>query len=991
MQPSVSRPPHALSGPWYRIQAITAPSRSSSAEWDFVTVLPAVLSAAQRGRPFVVGWLSRGSGAPLELITNAGPLTPPRPPRRAAGAEAEPLPAGPEPLLFPGGARGVRIGEEWLRDLSDLAWTVCPGRQAPPLGGRREPDADEIRRPTLFESTLVTLMSRPFAWLVVAEQTDLLDAEVAHLRTQLNVLRQYGDASERSRYDAERAERRMQELDAFREAGLWNVRVLAGAAGPDELRQIAPVLVGSAEMSHHPYRLRSALPGPVHGFAEALATTLQDPADGAAAPFAATAGALAALAGLPHREVPGVRVLDAGFFDVTSEADTVPGALTVELGAILDGQDRPVGSFKVPLATLNRHAFVTGATGSGKSQTVRHLLEQLTGAGIPWLAIEPAKSEYAAMGGRIEHLAPVTVINPSAPESVPFSVNPLAPEPGYPVQAHIDMVRALFMAAFDAEEPFPQIMSLALQRVYEANGWDVVTGWAAPGAAVRPAVPTLEQLQRHAMDVIKEIGYGREVQADVEGFISLRLRSLRVGSAGRFFEGGHPADIGDLLQRNVVLAIEDVANDEDKAFLMGTLIIRIVEHLRMRARKERSSGLRHVIVIEEAHRLLRDRGAGRASTHAVELLAGMLAEIRAYGEGIVVAEQIPTKLVSDVVKNTALKVIHRLPAEDDRHLVGAATNLSEEQSRQVVSLPPGVAAVFADGMDRPLRIQVPLGEDRERPVPGHLPPICGRRSAACGQECQEGRACTLVELREADLLAEAPEWAWLRIWADTLVLAFCTNRPMPGVPRALADLWSELPARRRECLLATTVERSVGRRAWSLRTTGDPATLTEQVAAVATRLLGPDREPGERPGPAWVIPQVRWLHEVDRLFPYGQPAPNPRGSAPVMEYALFSRAAGASELLGHRAKALRHHPLSMEVERNRELAWRAILGDDEREGVNRDVDTVTIGIDPAERLRHVAQTMGAGWLEGVLSWPHRFVLPFDADSPEPVELAFAER
>ncbi|HEY9522505.1 MAG TPA: hypothetical protein VIR33_04645, partial [Thermopolyspora sp.] len=73
-----------LSGPWYRIQAITAPSRSSSVEWDFVTVLPAVLSAAQRGRPFVIGWLSRGSGAPLELITNAGPLNPPRPPRRAA-------------------------------------------------------------------------------------------------------------------------------------------------------------------------------------------------------------------------------------------------------------------------------------------------------------------------------------------------------------------------------------------------------------------------------------------------------------------------------------------------------------------------------------------------------------------------------------------------------------------------------------------------------------------------------------------------------------------------------------------------------------------------------------------------------------------------------------------------------------------------------------------------------------------------------------------
>ncbi|MDF5751774.1 ATP-binding protein [Spongiactinospora sp. TRM90649] len=996
-----------------------------------MTVLPAALSAAQRGRPFVIGWLSRGSGRPLELITNAGPLTPPRAPRRAADAPPEPLPADPQPLLFPGGARGLPIGPEWLDDLADLVWTPCPGRQAPPLGGRREPAPDEIKLPTLFESTLVTLMSRPFGWLVVAEPTDLLDSEVAHLRTQLNVLRQYGDASERSRYDAERAERRMQELDAFREAGLWNVRVLAGAAGPEELRQIAPVLVGSVDMSQHPYRLRSALSGgseSVYGLAEALTAGVQDDADGAAAPFAATAGALAALAGLPRREVPGVRVLETGYFDVTSEADTrtPPGEL-VELGTIVDGHDRAVGAFRVPLATLNRHAFVTGATGSGKSQTVRHLLEQLTTAGIPWLAIEPAKSEYAAMAGRVEHLGKLTVINPSAPDTVPLSVNPLAPEPGYPVQAHIDMVRALFMAAFDAEEPFPQIMSLALQRVYEANGWDVVTGGGIPGAAVRPAVPTLEQLQAHAMDVIHEIGYGREVQADVEGFIRLRLRSLRVGSAGRFFEGGHPADIGGLLRRNVVLAIEDVANDEDKAFLMGTLIIRIVEHLRIRARQERSGGLRHVIVIEEAHRLLRHRGEGRASTHAVELLAGMLAEIRAYGEGIVVAEQIPTKLVADVVKNTALKVVHRLPAEDDRLLVGAAMNLSEEQSRQVVSLQPGTAAVFADGMDRPLRVRVPLGEGRERAMPGPIPPIDGRRSAACGVACRDGKACTLFELREADLLADAPEWAWLRIWTDTLVLAFCTNRPLPGVPRVLADIWAELPERRRECLLATLVERSVSRRAWSLRTLYDPELLTQKAAETAVGLLAPrgaaeggrllaplpadgnGRHPAERPGPAWVIPQVRWLHEVDRLFPFGHPAPDLRSPAPPMEYPLFGTdqygrpyahqgvngtapesPAGRGELLGHRAKALRHHPLSMEVDRNRALAWRAILGDDEHEVVERDVMTVAIGVDPGQRLAHVAQTMAASWLEAVLSWPRRFVLPFGNDAESEAEISFAE-
>ena len=109
-------------------------------------------------------------------------------------------------------------------------------------------------RPTLFESALQTLMGRPFGWLIVADPTDLLDAETAELRNQLTVLRRYED--EHARFEAGRAERRLAELDAFREAGLWNVRVLAGAATEQDLRLIAPVLVGSADLSAHPYRLR---------------------------------------------------------------------------------------------------------------------------------------------------------------------------------------------------------------------------------------------------------------------------------------------------------------------------------------------------------------------------------------------------------------------------------------------------------------------------------------------------------------------------------------------------------------------------------------------------------------------------------------------------------------------------------------------------------------------------------------------------------------
>jgi uncharacterized protein len=990
-------------GPWFRVVSLTARRPTGSAEQDFVSILPAALAAASHGRPFVAGWLSRGAGSPLELITNAAA-------EQGVADETFSVPqAAGRPLLYPPGARGVPAGPGWLAAWDSLVWVLCPGRQARPLAGDQAPwtQAQPIQ-PTLFESALAALTGRPFGWLVVAEPTDHLDTEIAQLRTQVNVLRRHDE--EQSRFGADRTQRRLAELDALREAGLWDVRVLAGAATPADAALLAPVLVGSADTSHHPYRLVTGRT-PCR-LAEALRATAADPLSEALAPFPATAGVLASLVGLPCLEVPGLRVVDSGHFDLTSETGDAashagaavtlgkagpvrpeePAALdgragALRLGMILDGLDRPVGEFGVPLATLNRHALVTGATGAGKSQTVRHLLEQLAAAGLPWLAIEPVKSEYPAIAGRLgrgEGVA-VTVINPADPAAIPFSVNPLVPEPGYPVQAHIDMVRALFLAAFDADEPFPQIMAQALQRVYEESGWDVVTGGRVPGAVAEPAIPTLAQLQRAALAVIEEVGYGAQLQADVRGFVDVRLRSLRIGSAGRFFEGGHPGDVTALLDRNVVLVLEDVANDEDKAFLMGTLIVRIVERLRLRAGAGVREGLRHVIVIEEAHRLLRAGREGRASAHAVELFASMLAEIRAYGEGLVIAEQIPAKLISDAVKNTALKVVHRLPARDDRELVGAAMNLDEPQSRQVVSLAPGVAAVFADGMDRPVRVRVPFGGDREQIWPGPPPPLVARRSPACGPVCAGGSPCTLRGIRRAELLAtpgspgsageaSEPGEAWLRLWAETLVLAFLTNRGLPAVPAGLRHRWPAHDRRLRECLLATVLDRAVRSRAVAVRTCYDPAALAASAAGAALRLLDEGREAGTRQGPGWVIPQLRWLHEMEQVFPLGGGRPDPADCAPPTDFALPGLAGWPEMRMGHRLRALRRHPLSTELPRNRLLAWTALLGDDDQRGFTQDLATVGVGLGPGTQLRQAADAMEAGaWLAVVLSWPRRFV------------------
>jgi hypothetical protein len=245
--------------------------------------------------------------------------------------------------------------------------------------------------------------------------------------------------------------------------------------------------------------------------------------------------------------------------------------------------------------------------------------------------------------------------------------------------------------------------------------------------------------------------------------------------------------VAELLERNVVIELEDIGNDEDKAFLIGTVLIRLYEHLRMREKAEQANkaeSLSHITVIEEAHRLLKNVMERSPAAHAVELFAGLLAEIRAYREGLVVAEQIPSKILPDVIKNTALKVVHRLPAKDDRDSVGATMNLSDEQSQYVVSLKPGWAAVFTDGMDHPLlALMDNTGEATEKEskklatrVYGSNVPLCTSRSQACGKICREQRLCTLREINQAARLAEDPQ---LILWIEMIVVAHLTGMWLP--------------------------------------------------------------------------------------------------------------------------------------------------------------------------------------------------------------------
>ncbi|MEU0556840.1 ATP-binding protein [Dactylosporangium sp. NPDC006015] len=748
-------------------------------------------------------------------------------------------------VLFPPGAVAEPFDAGAATALLDAFphWVVCEGRFDPLWGGEEGRGA--------FDS-FVGHLSEPFAFLVVAGPLTAaaVEPELDGLVTDIVVLDR-PQLSEAGRRTLERKQARHRELTRAQLGGAWRVKVLVAGAVPRQAAVTAAMLCAAAQLDGLPYRL---IPGD-------QARPLRD-ALAAGGWFTAGAPLLTALLRPPRRELPGLRLVTPHTFDVTPEQPPGEG---VRLGAVLDRARHPCDELWLPFGALNRHTLVCGTTGAGKSHTVRHLLRQATRRGLPWLVLEPAKAEYARLGGAV-------VIRPNDPDAPPAGLNPLEPAPGFPLQTHVELLRALFLAAFAAHEPFPQVLAAALHRCYEELGWDLTLGAPAhPGQ--RPRYPTLGDLQRVAEAVVRDVGYGREISDNVRGFIAVRLASLRLGSVGRFFDGGHPIDVGRLLSHDVVLELEDVGDDTDKAFLMGAVVMRLVEHLRV---APAGRGLRHLTVVEEAHRLLRRPGADTPgpAAHAVELFAALLAEVRAYGEGIVVVEQIPGKLVPDVVKNTAVKVVHRLAAADDRDLVGAAMNLDEEQSRHLLTLAPGEAAVFPDGADHALLVRVPGGtdaEDANRSAAG-IGAVIGRRSATCGAACLRS-ACTLRHMRTAQqLLAAEP---WLALWAELAVLAHLAGHPTP-VPRpdlreALAG--REVGARVLDCAISHAVDDAVAVRSSVLQPSVSPDALATHVCA-ALRAPG-----GHRCGDAaltFLARPYRWERVRHALTLSGPDGPDPR-------------------------------------------------------------------------------------------------------------------
>lgn len=385
-------------------------------------------------------------------------------------------------------------------------------------------------------------------------------------------------------------------------------------------------------------------------------------------------------------------------------------------GEIHLGDFQRTGAAVAPLKAFTRHTLITGFTGSGKTNTVLYLLDQLWRRHqVPFLVIESAKKEYRALL-RVKGFEDLLVFTLGDETVAPFRLNPFELFPGVRVEAHLGRLQACFDAALPQFGILPSIVAEALEDVYEAKGWKLTDRASqAHPKDMTPAriFPTLRDMLAAVIRVTERRGYAGETYHNIRAAAAGRIGSLLRGSRGRMFGSQRSLPAETIFNRPVVLELNDL-NEDDKALTMMFLLMWLREWRELHPQDT----LQHVTVVEEAHNVVsnvQSVGASEISADtkakAVAAFSNMLAEVRAYGEGLVISDQSPEKLAPDAMRNTNLQIAHQLRDRRDREAVARAMIMDEEQQEFLGKLRIGYAAMFRTDNEKATFIKVPEYKD----------------------------------------------------------------------------------------------------------------------------------------------------------------------------------------------------------------------------------------------------------------------------------------
>lgn len=395
----------------------------------------------------------------------------------------------------------------------------------------------------------------------------------------------------------------------------------------------------------------------------------------------------------PRKSVAGLPVFEcASFGRNVATFDERPLAQCVRLGAIYHMHRAEPTPVLLDKDSLTSHVFVTGSTGSGKSNAVYRLLEGAVAQGVGFLVVEPAKGEYKDVFGCDEGVS----VFGTNPEYAPLlKLDPFSFPKGMHVLEHLDRLIEIFNVCWPMYAAMPAVLKNAVEKAYEDCGWELAASRNPYGEGL---YPSFVDVARNVREIIDSSEYDAENKGAYKGSLLTRLNSLTTGINGTVFSPDE-IDAGRLFDGRTIVDLSRVGSSETKSLLMGILVLKLQEH-RMTQGIAHNSGLRHLTVLEEAHNLLKRTSTeqpaegGNLLGKSVEMLSNAIAEMRTYGEGFVIADQAPGLLDASVIRNTNTKIVLRLPEGGDRELVGGSEALTDAQVTELARLPRGVAAVY---------------------------------------------------------------------------------------------------------------------------------------------------------------------------------------------------------------------------------------------------------------------------------------------------------
>ena len=415
---------------------------------------------------------------------------------------------------------------------------------------------------------------------------------------------------------------------------------------------------------------------------------------------------LAEVACFPMHKFAGVKLEELHEYEL-NPPECAEDEETFDLGRVIWNETILNRRVQFSAPAFNRHAFVCGKTGSGKSNTVCHLLSCLKN--IPFMVIEPVKGEYRTLAKVIKNTK-VFTMDAGSREQLP--INPFWFPEGSSLQYHISCLMNIISSAFDLYAAMPNILKKCLNNVYTNLGWNLVTGRNSfiDDLPAERLYPTFDSLCAEVKVYLDNNFDEGELKNNYSNALLARLSSFTRGTTGVLLNQAVKTPLKEWDEGNCNVIIElDALNDEDKSIVMGALIAQYFQYIKYCRKSQAGEKLRHIFVLEEAHHLFaaenESSNGNNSRKHLVQILSNMLAEIRAYGEGFIIVDQSPGRISEEVLRNTNVKIVHNVDFGKDVKVLQDTLLLSEDD-RFPSRLGIGQALVRCGGMDMPILTKV---------------------------------------------------------------------------------------------------------------------------------------------------------------------------------------------------------------------------------------------------------------------------------------------